>query len=238
MYALPYKYYEDYRVRRYGFHGTSHKFVAEKACRLLGWNIEEKKIITCHLGNGSSITAINKGKSVDTSMGFTPNAGVIMGTRTGDIDLGALLYVCEKEGLNTDQANNLINKQSGLQGISGISSDCRDLQAAAKEGNERARLALDMLAYDVKKFVGSYAAVLNGVDLIVFTGGIGENDDEVREQVCRNMEYMGIRFNAEVNKGLRGKDQILSTPDSKVTVMSITTDEELVIATDTMNLTK
>lgn len=238
MYALPYKYYEDYRVRRYGFHGTSHKFVAEKACRLLGWNIEEKKIITCHLGNGSSITAINKGKSVDTSMGFTPNAGVIMGTRTGDIDLGALLYVCEKEGLNTDQANKLINKQSGLQGISGISSDCRDLQAAAKEGNERARLALDMLAYDVKKFVGSYAAVLNGVDLIVFTGGIGENDDEVREQVCCNMEYMGIRFNAEVNKGLRGKDQILSTPDSKVTVMSITTDEELVIATDTMNLTK
>ena len=148
------------------------------------------------------------------------------------------MYVCEKEGLNTDQANKLINKQSGLQGISGISSDCRDLQAAAKEGNERARLALDMLAYDVKKFVGSYAAVLNGVDLIVFTGGIGENDDEVREQVCRNMEYMGIRFNAEVNKGLRGKDQILSTPDSKVTVMSITTDEELVIATDTMNLTK
>ncbi len=238
MYALPYECYEKYRVRRYGFHGTSHKFVAEKACRILGWNIEEKKIITCHLGNGSSITAIRHGKSVDTSMGFTPNAGVIMGTRTGDIDLGALLYVCEKEGMSTAQANDLINKRSGLQGVSGVSSDCRDLQAAAREGNSRARLALDMLAYDVKKFIGSYAAVLNGVDLIVFTGGIGENDDEVREQVCRDMEYMGVRFDAEVNKGLRGKDQILSTPDSKVTVMSITTDEELVIATDTMNLVK
>ena len=238
MYALPYECYEKYRVRRYGFHGTSHKFVAEKACRILGWNIEEKKIITCHLGNGSSITAIRHGKSVDTSMGFTPNAGVIMGTRTGDIDLGALLYVCEKEGMSTAQANDLINKRSGLQGVSGVSSDCRDLQAAAREGNSRARLALDMLAYDVKKFIGSYAAVLNGVDLIVFTGGIGENDDEVRKQVCGDMEYMGVRFDAEVNKGLRGKDQILSTPDSKVTVMSITTDEELVIATDTMNLVK
>ena len=236
MYALPYEFYESYRVRRYGFHGTSHKFVAEKACRILGWNIEEKKIITCHLGNGSSITAIRGGKSVDTSMGFTPNAGVIMGTRTGDIDLGALLYVCEKEGLNISQANDLINKHSGLQGISGVSSDCRDLQAAAREGNERARLALDMLAYDVKKFIGTYAAVLNGADLIVFTGGIGENDDEVREQVCTDMEYMGIRFNPEANRGTRGKDQVLSAPDSKVVVMCVTTDEELVIATDTMNL--
>ena len=236
MYALPYEYYENYRVRRYGFHGTSHKFVAEKACRILGWNIEEKKIITCHLGNGSSITAINRGKSVDTSMGFTPNAGVIMGTRTGDIDLGALLYVCEKEGMSTAQANDLINKKSGLQGISGISSDCRDLQAAAQNGDKRARLALDMLAYDVKKFIGSYLAVLNGADLIVFTGGIGENDDEVRADVCRGMEYVGIHFNAEINRGLRGKDQILSTPDSKIVVMSITTNEELVIATDTMNL--
>ena len=236
MYALPYEFYESYRVRRYGFHGTSYKFVAEKACRILGWNIEEKKIITCHLGNGSSITAIRGGKSVDTSMGFTPNAGVIMGTRTGDIDLGALLYVCEKEGLNISQANDLINKHSGLQGISGVSSDCRDLQAAAREGNERARLALDMLAYDVKKFIGTYAAVLNGADLIVFTGGIGENDDEVREQVCTDMEYMGIRFNPEANRGTRGKDQVLSAPDSKVVVMCVTTDEELVIATDTMNL--
>ena len=238
IYGLPYKYYEDYRIRRYGFHGTSHKFVAEKACKILGWNIEEKKIITCHLGNGSSITAINKGKSVDTSMGFTPNAGVIMGTRTGDLDLGALLYICEKEGLNAAQANDLVNKKSGLQGVSEVSSDCRDLQAAAESGNDKARLALDILAYDVKKYVGSYAAALNGADLIVFTGGIGENDSEVREQVCTNMEYMGVHFDVAANKGVRGQDKVLSTTDSKVIVMSITTDEELVIATDTMNLVK
>ena len=238
IYGIPYKYYENYRIRRYGFHGTSHKFVAEKACKILGWNIEEKKIITCHLGNGSSITAINKGKSVDTSMGFTPNAGVIMGTRTGDLDLGALLYICEKEGLNAAQANDLVNKKSGLQGVSEVSSDCRDLQAAAEAGNDKARLALDILAYDVKKYVGSYAAALNGADLIVFTGGIGENDSEVREQVCTNMEYMGIHFDVAANKGVRGQDKILSTADSKVIVMSITTDEELVIATDTMNLVK
>ena len=238
IYGIPYKYYENYRIRRYGFHGTSHKFVAEKACKILGWNIEEKKIITCHLGNGSSITAINKGKSVDTSMGFTPNAGVIMGTRTGDLDLGALLYICEKEGLNAAQANDLVNKKSGLQGVSEVSSDCRDLQAAAESGNDKARLALDILAYDVKKYVGSYAAALNGADLIVFTGGIGENDSEVREQVCTNMEYMGIHFDVAANKGVRGQDKVLSTTDSKVIVMSITTDEELVIATDTMNLVK
>ena len=171
-------------------------------------------------------------------MGFTPNAGVIMGTRTGDLDLGALLYICDKEGLTTAQANDLVNKKSGLQGVSEVSSDCRDLQTAASEGNEKARLALDILSYDVKKYVGSYAAVLNGVDLIVFTGGIGENDDEVREQVCRNMEYMGIHFDTAANKGTRGKDKMLSMSDSKVIVMSITTDEELVIATDTMNLVK
>ena len=238
MYGLRYEDYEQYSIRKYGFHGTSHRFVSADFAKRIGKPLEELKLVTCHLGNGSSITAIRHGKSVDTSMGFTPNAGVIMGTRTGDIDLGALLYVCEKEGMSTAQANDLINKRSGLQGVSGVSSDCRDLQAAAREGNSRARLALDMLAYDVKKFIGSYAAVLNGVDLIVFTGGIGENDDEVREQVCGDMEYMGVRFDAEMNKGLRGKDQILSTPDSKVTVMSITTDEELVIATDTMNLVK
>jgi len=238
IYGIPYKYYEQYGVRRYGFHGTSHKFVAEKACKLLGWNIEEKKIITCHLGNGSSITAINRGKSVDTSMGFTPNAGVIMGTRTGDLDLGALLFVCEKEGMTTAEANDLVNKKSGLMGVSGLSSDCRELQAAAAKGDHKSRLALDILAYDVKKYVGSYAAVLNGADLIVFTGGIGENDCEVRQQVCENMEYMGIEFDAAANDGVRGQDVVLSKPTSKVTVMSITTDEELVIATDTMNLTK
>lgn len=238
VYGLPYKYYEQYGIRRYGFHGTSHKFVAEKACKILGWNINEKKIITCHLGNGSSITAIDHGKSVDTSMGFTPNAGVIMGTRTGDLDLGALLYICEKEGLNVSQANDLINKKSGLMGVSEISSDCRELQAAAAKGNDQARLALDILAYDVKKYVGSYAAVLNGADLIIFTGGIGENDCEVRQQVCTHMEYMGIDFDSKVNNGVRGKDIILTKSHSKIIVMSITTDEELVIATDTMNLVK
>lgn len=238
IYGIPYKYYEKYSIRRYGFHGTSHKFVAEKACKILGWNINEKKIITCHLGNGSSITAINQGKSVDTSMGFTPNAGVIMGTRTGDLDSGVLLYICEKEGLTADQANDLINKMSGLMGVSGLSSDCRELQAAAARGDEKSRLALNILTYNVKKYVGSYAAVLNGADLIVFTGGIGENDYKVRQQICENMEYMGVEFDFQANDGVRGKDMILSKPGSKVTVMSITTDEELVIATDTMNLAK
>ena len=238
VYGLPYKYYEQYGIRRYGFHGTSHKFVAEKACKILGWDISEKKIITCHLGNGSSITAIDHGKSVDTSMGFTPNAGVIMGTRTGDLDLGALLFICEKEGLNIPQANDLINKKSGLMGVSEVSSDCRELQAAAAKGNSQARLALDILAHDVKKYVGSYAAVLNGADLIIFTGGIGENDCEVRQQVCAHMEYMGIDFDSKANDGVRSKDIILTKPHSKVIVMSITTDEELVIATDTMNLVK
>ena len=238
MYGLPYEMYKKYGVRRYGFHGTSHRYVSRRACEILGVPYEDQKIITAHVGNGGSITAIKNGKSVDTSMGFTPNAGVIMGTRTGDLDLGALLYICEKEGLTTAQANDLVNKKSGLQGVSEVSSDCRDLQAAAEAGNDKARLALDILAYDVKKYVGSYAAALNGADLIVFTGGIGENDSEVREQVCTNMEYMGIHFDVAANKGVRGQDKVLSTTDSKVIVMSITTDEELVIATDTMNLVK
>lgn len=238
IYGIPYKYYEKYSIRRYGFHGTSHKFVAEKACKLLGWDITEKKIITCHLGNGSSITAINKGQSIDTSMGFTPNAGIIMGTRTGDLDLGVLLFLCEKEGLNTKQANDLINKQSGLIGVSENSSDCRELEEAAANGDEKSKLALDILAYDVKKYIGSYMAVLDGVDLIIFTGGIGENDHTVRKTVCEGLKNLGVDFDADVNHQLRGTDKILTKPGSRVTVMSITTDEELVIATDTMNLTK
>jgi acetate kinase len=238
LYGLPYHFYEKYGIRRYGFHGTSHKFVAEKACKLLGWNIEEKKIITCHLGNGSSITAIDRGKSVDTSMGFTPNAGVIMGTRTGDVDLGAFLFLCEKEGLDAEQANTLINKQSGLWGVSGTTSDCRELWEAVEKGSERARLALDILVYHVKRYVGSYMAVLNGADLLVFTGGIGENDYEIRRMVCENMQFLGIEFNREVNHRLKGKDQVLSMSGSRVTVMSVNTDEELVIASDTMNLVK
>lgn len=237
IYGIPYCYYEEYGVRRYGFHGTSHKFVAEKACRILGWDITEKKIITCHLGNGSSITAINGGKSVDTSMGFTPVAGVIMGTRAGDLDLGALLYICEKEGLNPKQANSLVNKQSGVQGISGVSSDFRELWVAVANGNKKAKLALDVFCYDVKKYIGSYAAVMNGVDLIIFTGGVGENDQQVRQDICQDMEYLGVQMDEKVNMASRSKDVIISTADSRTKVMSITTDEELVIALDTMKLT-
>lgn len=238
IYGIPYEYYEKYGVRRYGFHGTSHKFVAEKACQLLGWNIAEKKIITCHLGNGASITAIDKGKSVDTSMGFTPVAGLVMGTRAGDLDLGALLYICQKENYDVHQANTLVNKQSGVQGISGVSSDFRELGAAADAGNERAALALKVFNHNVLKYIGAYAAVLNGVDLIIFTGGIGENDTFVREKVCENLGYLGVKMDTSKNQELRGKDGIISCPDARTTVMSITTDEELVIAMDTVRLSR
>ena len=237
-YAIPYKYYEENHVRRYGFHGTSHKFVAEKACGILGWNIEDKKIITCHLGNGASICAIDGGKSVDTSMGFTPNEGLVMGTRTGDLDLGALLFIAQKEGLNLEATNNLINKESGMYGVSGVSSDCRDLENAAAEGNERAQLALDMFMYRVRKYVGSYAAVLGGVDLIIFTGGIGENDWSTRLNVSKHLQYMGVDFDEDANYKHRGDDKILTKEGSKVTVMMVTTDEELVIAQDTLALVK
>ena len=236
VYGIPYEYYEKYGIRRYGFHGTSHKFVAEKACKLLGWNIQEKKIITCHLGNGASITAIEKGKSIDTSMGFTPVAGLVMGTRAGDLDLGALLYIAEKEGLSTEQLNALINKKSGVQGISGVSSDFRELTTAKENGHERAKLALDVFVHNVKKYIGAYAAILNGVDLVIFTGGIGENDQPVRQAVCRDMEYLGIKLDEEVNSRTRSADAMLSTPDSRTKVMAITTDEELVIAMDTVRL--
>lgn len=236
IYGIPYEYYEKYGVRRYGFHGTSHKFVAEKACQLLGWDVAEKKIITCHLGNGASITAIDGGKSVDTSMGFTPVAGLVMGTRAGDLDLGALLYICEKEGLNLEQANTLVNKKSGVQGISGVSSDFRELTDAMNAGNERAQLALDVFSYNVKKYIGAYAAVLNGVDLIIFTGGIGENDQLVRQAVCRNLNYLGVEIDEKTNLATKGKDVIISNEQSRTTIMVITTDEELVIAMDTVRL--
>lgn len=236
IYGIPYEYYEKYGVRRYGFHGTSHKFVAEKACQLLGWDVAEKKIITCHLGNGASITAIDGGKSVDTSMGFTPVAGLVMGTRAGDLDLGALLYICEKEGLNSEQANTLVNKKSGVQGISGVSSDFRELTDAMNTGNERAQLALDVFSYNVKKYIGAYAAVLNGVDLIIFTGGIGENDQLVRQAVCRNLNYLGVEIDEKTNLATKGKDVIISNEQSRTIVMVITTDEELVIAMDTVRL--
>ncbi|MGB4291825.1 MAG: acetate kinase [Bacteroidales bacterium] len=236
MYAIPYEYYEKYRIRKYGYHGTSHKFVASKAAGILGRDIKELKIITCHLGNGSSMTAIKNGISIDTSMGFTPVDGLIMGTRTGDIDAGVLLYLADKEHLNLAGINNLINKKSGVLGISGISSDMRDLEQAAADSNPRAILALKMFAYRVKKYIGAYTAAMNGLDLLIFTGGIGENDFNMRKLICTDMEYIGIVFNEEVNEGVRGKDLILSKPESRVTVMSITTDEEFVIASDTKSI--
>jgi acetate kinase len=233
MYALPYEYYEKYKIRKYGYHGTSHKFVASKAAKLLGRDLKDMKIITCHLGNGASITAIQNGRSIDTSMGFTPVDGLIMGTRTGEIDAGVLIYIADKEHLNVTGVNNLINKKSGMFGISQLSSDMRDLEAAASEGNEKALLALNMYAYKVKKFIGSYIAVLNGLDLLVFTGGVGENDFKMRAMICSDMEFLGIKFDFDANNGVRGKDQVISKPESKATVMCITTDEEFVIASDT-----
>jgi acetate kinase len=233
MYALPYEYYEKYKIRKYGYHGTSHKFVASKAAKLIGLQCKNLKIITCHLGNGASITAIQNGRSIDTSMGFTPVDGLIMGTRTGEIDPGVLIYIADKEHLNVTGVNNLINKKSGMAGISQVSSDMRDLEVAAAEGNEKALLALNMYAYKVKKFIGSYIAVLNGLDILVFTGGVGENDFKMRAMICSDMEYLGINFDFKANDGVRGKDVLISKPDSRVKVMAVTTDEEFVIASDT-----
>ena len=236
MYALPYKYYAEDKVRKYGFHGTSHQFVGRKACRMTGLDFENSKIITCHIGNGASMTAILNGKSLDTSMGFTPVDGLIMGTRCGDVDPGALIYIAKKEGLDYDGLNDLINKKSGVAGFSGISSDMRDIHKAADNGDEKAELILDMYHERIRKYVGQYAAVMSGVDLIVFTGGVGENGPETREKVCSGFEFMGLHFDKEANKGLRGKDRILSTPESKIKVVVATTDEEYVIAQDTFEI--
>jgi acetate kinase len=236
MYAIPYEYYEKYRIRKYGFHGTSHKFVAIKAAGILGRELNDMKVITCHLGNGASITAIKGGISIDTSMGFTPVDGLIMGTRTGEIDPGVLLFLADKEDLSLTGVNNLINKKSGVAGISKVSSDMRDLEIASAEGNKLAQLALEMYAYKVKKFIGAYIAAMNGLDLLIFTGGIGENDFNMRKMICTGLECMGIEFDAEINHGSKSKDLILSKKESRVTVMSVTTDEEFVIATDTKSI--
>jgi len=233
MYAIPYEYYEKYRIRKYGFHGTSHRFVAEKACKMLNVDLYKTKIITCHLGNGASITAIENGKSIDTSMGFTPVDGLIMGTRTGEIDPGVLLYLADKEELSVSGVNNMINKKSGMAGISQLSSDMRDLEIAANEGNPKALLALNMYAYKIKKFIGAYVAALNGLDLLIFTAGVGENDFNARKLICTDMEYLGIDIDTEINHGVKGKDLVISKPTSKVKVMVVTTDEEFVIASDT-----
>lgn len=236
LYGLPYEYYQKYKVRRYGFHGTSHKYVAEKACKLVGWDWNDKKVISCHLGNGASVAAIKNGKSVDTSMGFTPVEGLMMGTRAGDLDLGALLFIAEKEDLTIKDTNDTINKRSGLVGVSGISSDMRDIEKASAEGNERAKIAFEMFAYRVKKYIGAYSAAMGGVDLILFTGGIGENGCDMRRLVCTDLEYLGIDFDAEKNKGKRGVDLELTKPNSKTKVVVVTTNEELVIARDTQRI--
>ncbi len=233
LYPVPYDLYEKYKIRRYGFHGTSHKFVARKASKFLGKDMNDLNIITCHLGNGSSIAAIRKGKSMDTSMGFTPVEGLMMGTRSGDVDLGVLLFLSEKENLSIKETNNLFNKKSGVLGISGISYDMRDVEEAAAKGHERAQLALEMYAYRVKKYIGAYAAAMGGVDLIVYTGGIGENDFDTRARSMEGLGFMGIDFDFEKNKGVRSSEMILTRPGSPVTVMVMPTNEELVIAMDT-----
>lgn len=238
MYALPYEYYEKYRVRKYGFHGTSHKYVARAGAKLAGIDPDRSKIITCHIGNGGSVTAVLNGRSFDTSMGFSPLDGLVMGTRCGAVDPSAVTFIGDKEGMSYDQLNAMMNKQSGVQGLTGLSSDMRDIDKAYHEGDERAILARDMYFNRIKKFVGEYAAEMGGLDLIVFTGGVGENSDEMREGVCRGLEFMGVEFDAEANKGARGTDKILSTAASRVKVAMIATDEELVIATDTFNLVR
>ena len=237
MYAIDYKHYEKYKVRRYGFHGTSHKFVSQEAAKYLGKKPEELKIVTCHLGNGSSITAVDSGKSVDTSMGFTPLAGVPMGTRSGDVDCAVAEYIAQKEGMTISEVLTYLNKKCGVAGISGVSSDFRDLTAAADQGNKRAKLALDMFSYACKKYVGSYAAVMNGIDCIVFTAGVGENTPCVREAICENMQYLGLEIDKEKNlEKNNGAIRDITGKGSKVKVLIIPTNEELVIARETVEL--
>ncbi len=238
LFALPYEYYEKYRVRKYGFHGTSHKYVARKGAELAGLDVDRAKIITCHIGNGASVTAILDGKSYDTSMGFSPLDGLVMGTRCGQVDASAITFIGDKEGMSYAEVDTMMNKKSGVLGLTGISSDMRDIDRAYDEGNPRAILARDMYYGRIKKFVGQYAAEMGGVDLIVFTGGVGENSCEMRETVCSGLEFMGVEFDRAANRGARGVDKILSAPASKVKVAVVATDEELMIATDTYNLVK
>ena len=237
IYALPYEYYEKDKVRRYGFHGTSHMYVSRRAAAMLGKPIEEVKIITCHLGNGSSVTAVDGGKSVDTSMGFTPLAGLPMGTRAGDLDAGIIEYLMEKHNYSIEEMLNILNKKSGVLGVSGVSSDFRDLGDAAEHGNHRADLAVECFNYDVKKLIGAYAAAMGGVDAIVFTAGVGENSPGQRMEIASGLEFMGVKMDVEANN-TRGKEAVISAADSKVKVLLIPTDEELVIAQDTARLAK
>ena len=236
MYAVPYEWYEDHKVRRYGFHGTSHKFVSLAAAEFLGKKPEELKIVTCHLGNGSSIAAVDGGKVVDTSMGFSPLAGLLMGTRSGDVDPSVAAFIAEKTGMNGAELSVYLNKKGGFLGVSGISSDCRDLEIAAEEGNDRAALTLEMLVYQIQKYIGSYTAAMNGLDCIVFTGGIGENSAPVRAGACEDMEYLGIKFDFDKNEELNRHEGEISAPDSKVKVWIVPTNEELLIARDTKEI--
>ena len=235
LYAVPYELYEKYGVRRYGFHGTSHRYVSQRVCEYLGIKAEGLRLITCHIGNGGSIAAIKDGKCIDTTMGLTPLEGLMMGTRSGDIDAGAVTFIMEKEGLTTTGVSNLLNKKSGVLGISGVSSDMRELEAAVAEGNPKAILAENMYFYRIKKYIGAYAAALGGVDVILFTGGVGENQASCRAGVCEGLEFMGVKIDAEKNK-VRGEEAIISSDDSKVKVVVIPTDEELLIASDTMTV--
>ena len=236
MYAIPYELYEKFGIRRYGFHGTSHRYVAQRVCDFLGVDPADKKIITCHIGNGASIAAVDGGKCVDTSMGLTPLEGVMMGTRSGDIDGGAVSFIQKKLGLDADGISDLLNKKSGVLGVTGLSSDMREVEAACENGDPKAVLAMKMYNYRIKKYIGAYAAAMGGVDIIVFTAGVGENQWSTRQDACEGLEFIGVKIDKELNKGLRGVEKVISTADSKVTVCIIPTDEELMIATDTMNL--
>jgi acetate kinase len=237
MYALPYELYQKYGVRRYGFHGTSHRYVSQRVCEFLGVKPEGKKIITCHIGNGASIAAIKDGKVIDTSMGLTPLEGLVMGTRSGDIDAGVVTFLENKLGVNAAQMSDILNKKSGMLGITGVSSDMRELEVAQKEGNPRAILADKMYNYRIKKYIGAYAAALGGVDVIVFTGGVGENQASMRANALEGMEFLGVKLDPELNAvTVRGKEGLISTADSKVKVVILATDEELMIAQDTMNI--
>ena len=232
MYGLPYSLYKKYGIRRYGFHGTSHRYVSKRACDILGVPYEEQRIITAHVGNA----AVKNGKSIDTSMGLTPVEGLLMGTRCGDVDAGALTFIMDKEKLDAKGLSDLINKQSGVQGLSGISSDMREIEAAVAEGDKRAIMALNIYNYRIKKYIGAYAAAMGGCDILVWTGGVGENQWATRRVVCENMEFMGMKIDVEKNEGMRGEEMVISTPDSKVTIIVVPTDEEYMIASDTMDI--
>ena len=236
LYAIPYELYEKYHIRRYGFHGTSHRYVSQRVCKILGLDVNNSRIITCHIGNGASVAAVLNGKVIDTSMGLTPLAGLMMGSRCGDIDASAVTYLMDKLGKKPQEMADYLNKQSGVLGITGISSDMRDVENAAQEGNKRAKLALEMYDYRIKKYIGAYAAALGGVDAIVFTAGVGENQTGTREQACVGLEFLGIKIDKAKNATIHGEEAIISTPDSKVKVVVVPTDEEIVIARDTKEL--